>query len=107
MADQHPNVFGGVDPHPDTPHAAVIDPLGRHLADQAFPTTSSGYRALLEWLRSHGRVIAVGVEATGSFSTQLSRVLAAAGLTVFDVNQPDRRLRRQHGKSDPNDAYAA
>src|SRR3954454_1059353 len=107
MADQHPNVFGGVDTHSDTHHAAVIDPLGRHLDDQAFPTTSQGYRALLEWLRSHGQVAAVGVEGTGSYGTQLARVLTAAGLTVFDVNRPDRRLRRQHGKSDPVDAYAA
>lgn len=107
MTDQCPDVFGGVDTHSDTHHAAVIDPLGRHLADRAFPATSEGYRALLEWLSSHGRVIAVGVEGTGSYGTQLARVLTAASLTVLDVNRPDRRMRRQHGKSDPIDAYAA
>ncbi|MEU3620177.1 transposase [Streptomyces sp. NPDC006872] len=48
-----------------------------------------------------------GRQGTGSYGTQLARVLTAAGLTVFDVNRPDRRMRRQHGESDPIDAYAA
>ncbi|MGW8352078.1 IS110 family transposase, partial [Streptomyces wedmorensis] len=65
MADQHRDVFGGVDTHTDTHHAAVVDHLGRHLADAQFPTTSQGYHALLDWLRSHGTVRAVGVEGTG------------------------------------------
>jgi transposase len=107
MADQHPGVFGGVDTHADTHHAAVVDPIGRHLGDAQFPTTSDGYRALLAWLRSFGTVLAVGVEGTGSYGTQLARVLAAAGLQVFDINRPDRRMRRQLGKSDPVDACAA
>src|SRR4029453_13305617 len=29
------------------------------------------------------------------------------GLTVIEVDRPDRRARRAHGKSDPLDAYAA
>ncbi|MEV6055143.1 IS110 family transposase [Streptomyces sp. NPDC052107] len=107
MADQRPDVFGGVDTHADTHHAAAVDPIGRHLGDAQFPTTSDGYRALLAWLRSFGTVLAVGVEGTGSYGTQLARVLAASGLQVFDINRPDRRMRRQLGKSDPIDAYAA
>jgi transposase len=107
MTDQRQDVFGGVDTHTDTHHAAVVDHLGRHLADAQFPTTTEGYRALLDWLRSHGTVRAVGVEGTGSYGTQLARVLTAAGLTVFDINRPDRRIRHQQGKSDPIDAYAA
>jgi transposase len=107
MTEQRPEVFGGVDTHADTHHAAVVDPIGRHMADAQFPTTGDGYRALLAWLRSFGTVLAVGVEGTGSYGTQLARVLAAAGLQVFDINRPDRRMRRQVGKSDPIDAYAA
>jgi transposase len=107
MTDQRQDVFGGVDTHTDTHHAAVVDHLGRHLADAQFPTTTEGYRALLDWLRSHGTVRAVGVEGTGSYGTQLARVLTAASLTVFDINRPDRRIRHQQGKSDPIDAYAA
>lgn len=61
IADQRPDVLGGVDTHADTHHAAVVDPIGRHLGDAPFPTTSDGYRALLAWLRSFGTVLAVGV----------------------------------------------
>ncbi len=107
MTDQPRDVFGGVDTHTDTHHAAVVDALGRHLADAQFPTTSEGYHALLAWLHSPGTVSVVGVEGTGSYGTQLARVLTAAGLTVFDINRPDRRIRHRQGKSDPIDAYAA
>ncbi|MGW6263296.1 IS110 family transposase, partial [Streptomyces sp. NPDC055085] len=107
MTDQHPDVFAGVDTHTDTHHAAVVDPIGRHLGDAQFPTTSDGYRELLAWLHRFGTVLAVGVEGTGSYGTQLARVLAVAGLHVFDINRPDRRMRRRLGKSDPIDAYAA
>lgn len=34
-------------------------------------------------------------------------MLTAAGITVMDVDRPDRRTRRMKGKSDPIDAYAA
>lgn len=38
-----PEVFGGVDTHSLTHHAAVVDPLGRELADREFPATPAGY----------------------------------------------------------------
>ncbi|OBF71989.1 transposase [Mycobacterium sp. 852002-51759_SCH5129042] len=100
-------ITGGVDTHGLTHHAAVIDPVGRHLADREFPATSRGYRDLLVWLRSHGTVTKVGVEGTGAYGAELARVLAAAGVTVIDVDRPDRKTRRSQGKSDPIDAYAA
>jgi transposase len=107
MADQHPNVTGGVDTHGETHHAAVVDPIGRHLADKGFPATGAGYRDLLAWLRSHGTLEAVGVEGTGAYGAGLARHLTAAGVTVIEVDRPDRRTRRLRGKSDPIDAYAA
>lgn len=61
MAEQ-PAVVGGVDTHTDFHQAAVIDSVGRHLATAPFPTTPDGYRRLLEWLHSHGDLMAVGVE---------------------------------------------
>ncbi|KOV25358.1 transposase [Streptomyces sp. XY431] len=100
-------ITGGVDTHGLTHHAAVIDPLGRHLADREFPATVRGYRDLLDWMRSHGALSAVGVEGTGAYGAELARVLAAAGVTVVDVDRPDRKTRRMKGKSDPIDAYAA
>lgn len=107
MTDQQLDVIAGVDTHGETHHAAVIDPLGRHLADQEFPASGTGYRRLLSWLRGHGTVTAVGIEGTGAYGAELARVLARAGLRVIEVDRPDRKTRRLKGKSDPIDAYAA
>jgi transposase len=88
-------VFGGVDTHGQTHHAAVIDCVGRQLGDREFPATTSGYRDLLTWITSHGALAAVGVEGTGSYGAELARVLTAAGLTVVEVDRPDRKARTQ------------
>ncbi|MFF2820132.1 IS110 family transposase [Kitasatospora cineracea] len=106
MADEIA-VVGGVDTHTDFHQAAVIDSIGRHLATEAFPTDPAGYRRLLDWLRSHGDVMAVGVEGTGACGSELARYLRANQVVVVDVDRPDRRARRANGKSDPVDAYAA
>jgi transposase len=47
------------------------------------------------------------VEGTGAYGAALTRYLRTAGQAVFEVDRPDRTLRRQRGKSDPIDAYAA
>ena len=100
-------VTGGVDTHGQTHHAAVIDQVGRHLADREFPTTPAGYRALTRWLGDHGQLERVGVEGTGAYGAALARQLHAAGVPVVEVDRPDRKARRAKGKSDPLDAYAA
>lgn len=107
MADQPPVVTAGVDTHGHTHHAAVIDGLGRHLADAEFPATGKGYRQLLAWLVPFGTISAVGVEGTGAYGAELARYLAREGLRVVEVDRPDRKTRRMKGKSDPIDAYAA
>lgn len=107
MTHNGPQVTGGVDTHGLTHHAAVIDSVGRHLADREFPATIRGYRELLDWMCSHGTLVAVGVEGTGAYGAELARVLTAAGVTVVDVDRPDRKTRRMKGKSDPIDSYAA
>lgn len=107
MTHDGPEITGGVDTHGLTHHAAVIDPVGRHLADREFPATIRGYRDLLDWMRSHGTLAAVGVEGTGAYGAELARVLTAAGVTVVDVDRPDRKTRRTKGRSDPIDAHAA
>lgn len=100
-------IFGGVDTHGRTHHAAVIDELGRHLADREFPATTAGYRQLHAFLTAHGDLAAVGVEGTGAYGAELARHLAREGVSVIDVDRPDRKTRRMKGKSDPIDAYAA
>jgi transposase len=110
-------VVGGVDTHGQFHHAAVLDGVGRHLGDRQFPATATGYRDLVDWMHQHaastatanggGRLMAVGVEGTGAYGAELARVLTAAGITVIEVDRPDRKTRRFAGKSDPIDAYAA
>lgn len=107
MTDQPLDVTAGVDTHGETHHAAIIDPLGRYLADAEFDATGSGYQQLLAWLNSHGTITAIGVEGTGAYGAELARVLRDAGLSVVEVDRPDRKTRRMKGKSDPIDAYAA
>jgi len=100
-------IIGGVDTHGDRHHAAVVLMNGRRLADAGFPATAAGYVDLLAWMRSFGRLHAVGVEGTGSYGAGLARYLRTKAVTVVEVDRPDRRQRRTKGKSDPLDAYAA
>ncbi|PCC49044.1 IS110 family transposase, partial [Brevibacterium aurantiacum] len=44
---------------------------------------------------------------TGSYGAAVTRAVREAGITVFEVNRPNRFDRRLHGKSDPFDAYSA
>lgn len=100
-------IIGGVDTHCATHHAAVIDRNGRLLADAEFPATPAGYVSMLTWMRSKGTLSQVGVEGTGAYGAGLARCLHDHGVEVLEVPRPDRRLRRQRGKSDPIDAEAA
>ena len=101
------SVTGGVDTHGQTHHGAVLDHIGRQLGDQEFPATPSGYRALLQWMSGYGTLDQVGVEGTGTYGAALTRHLLEAQVRVVEVDRPDRKARRAHGKSDPLDAYSA
>lgn len=107
MLNTSTTVIGGVDTHAATHHAAAIDDQGRLLGSAEFAASDGGYTDLLRWLRSYGTVQSVGVEGTGAYGAGLARVLDENNVTVIEVPRPDRRLRRQHGKSDPIDAEAA
>jgi transposase len=100
-------IIGGVDTHAATHHAAVIDSAGRILADAQFPASPHGYASMLTWMRSHGTLGRVGVEGTGAYGAGLARYLHEQQVEVLEVPRPDRRIRRQRGKSDPIDAEAA
>lgn len=97
----------GVDTHADFHVAAVIDPLGRHLGHASFDTTVAGFKALLAWANGIGPVALAGVEGTGAYGAGLARFLTDENVTVVEVDRPDRKTRRDQGKSDPIDAYAA
>jgi transposase len=100
-------VTGGVDTHLDVHVAAALDPVGALVGTASFATTPTGYRSLLGWLESFGPLIKVGIEGTGSYGAGLSRFLANAGISVVEVNRPNREERRRSGKSDPLDAIEA
>lgn len=97
----------GVDTHTATHCAAVVDKQGCLLGCHQFAASTNGYRQLLGWARGFGRVEAVGVEGTGAYGAGLARYLIAERVVVLEVPRPDRRLRRNRGKSDPVDAEAA
>lgn len=110
MLDTKPvehEVTGGVDTHADTHTVAAVDRLGRLVGHATFPATRPGYQELLAWLSGHGQIVAVGIEGTGSYGAGLARHLRANGIDLVEVDRPDRRARRRHGKSDPADAIAA
>jgi transposase len=107
MASTGVDVFGGVDTHGRTHHAAAVDGAGRLLGDAEFPATATGYQQLRTWLSAFGRLIKVGVEGTGTYGAGLARYLADHGVEVVEVDRPDRKTRRRQGKSDPIDAIAA
>ncbi|HEY0508561.1 MAG TPA: IS110 family transposase [Blastococcus sp.] len=97
----------GVDTHQLTHHVAVIDTARNRIADREFPATTAGYRELVGYVSSLGRVRAYGVESTGSYGAGLTRHLLSAGVEVYEVNRPEKSTRAKAGKSDPIDAYSA
>jgi len=100
-------VFAGVDTHKELHVAAVIDSGETVLGTRSFSTTRAGYRALLAWIIEFGQLARIGVEGTGSYGAGLTRHLAQAGITVLEVDRPDRSDRRRKGKDDDLDAINA
>lgn len=100
-------VFAGIDTHSQFHHLALIDGDGHHITDQAFPTTLAGYQNLQDVLAAHPGLAGIGIEGTSSYGAAITHLLHAAGHRIVEVNRPDRRQRRQHGKSDPADAVNA
>jgi transposase len=83
----------------------LLDGLGGNLAEQFVPATAEGFAHLLTVATSHvgphGRLIAFGVEGTGSYGIGLAPFLRRQGHQVREVNRPPRKgERRLTGKSD-------
>lgn len=97
----------GVDTHKYVHVAVALDELGTVLADTAMPADRSGYERLLEWATDQGRILAFGIEGTGSYGAGLASLLRRRGQAVIEVMRPDRRERRLNGKSDLLDALNA
>ena len=100
-------IIGGVDTHQDLHAAAIVSTDGAVLGSAPFSTTRAGYRAMLRWFLSHGELLRVGVESTGTYGAGITRHLALSGVPVLEVTGPDRANRRARGKDDTLDAIAA
>ena len=100
-------VVVGVDTHKDVHVAAALDGNGRLLGYRRVATTERGYSELHRWALGMAPVVRYGVEGTGSYGAGLSRYLRAHGGSVVEIRGPNRKLRRDRGKSDTIDAEAA
>lgn len=97
----------GVDTHKDIHVAAVMDAVGGVLATISISTDTSDYARLLDWARSFGTILAFGIEGTGSYGASLTAYLRNRDLRVVEAGRPNRRDRRNRGKSDTLDAENA
>ena len=100
-------VIVGVDTHLEQHTAVAINGLGQVLDTIEIPTTVQGFKALVRWARALGRFSRAGVEGCGAYGASLTRHLRVEGITVIEVDRPNRQRRRRRGKSDPTDAEAA
>jgi transposase len=100
-------VVGGVDPHADTIHVAVLTAVGKVVGDAEFTASAAGYAEAIRFLLGQGVVERVGVEGAASYGAGITRALTAAGIAVVEVDRPTRSARRRAGKSDRIDAYHA
>ena len=100
-------VIVGVDTHKHVHVAVAIGVDGQLLGEFRIPVDSTGYRELDHWAQTLGRLVAFGIEDTGSYGVGLASYLRRQGRRVVEVNRGDRRARRANGKSDTLDAELA
>jgi transposase len=99
----------GVDTHRDTHEVEIALPTGTPIGIRKISNDNSGFAELLAWIgdRAPGPRVVVSIEGTRSFGIGVARAVTAAGLTVIECEQPNRKARRGKGKSDPIDAHLA
>jgi transposase len=103
----HQGIIVGVDTHLDIHVAVAIDTSGRTLGTTSVPSDTGGYVKLLRWAQEIGSLDRFGIEGTGTYGSGLAKYLAQHGVTVIEVDRPDRSARRCKGKTDAVDAEIA
>ncbi len=101
------NLTLGVDTHLDNHVAVLVNNIGQVIDTQEFTVNLKGYSQLYKWCKSFGAVNQAGLEGTGTYGAGLCKFLQEKQITVFEVNRPNRAVRRLRGKSDPTDAENA
>ena len=101
------NIIIGVDTHKSNHIAVAINTQGARLGSTTIPTNQQGYCDLENWAAGFGKIMAFGIEGSGSYGAGLSRNLLAKGYVVLDVMRPNRQIRYLQGKSDSLDAEGA
>lgn len=101
------NLTLGVDTHLDNHVAVLVNSIGQVVDTQEFIVNSGGYEQLYKWCKSFGTVQQAGIEGTGTYGAGLCKFLQQKQIKVFEVNRPNRAMRRLRGKSDPTDAESA
>ena len=76
IADTGSLVTGGVNTHAEVHVARDGRPDRPGTGDQGVPGYRRGYAAALAWMRSHGQLVKVGVEGTGSYGAGLGGTVA-------------------------------
>jgi transposase len=105
--NSHPVVIG-VYTYKDTHAAVAINNLGARLDGHLVPATLEGYEQLLNWAKTWGQLVTLGVEGTGSYGSGLTRFLHRQGLKVVEVSRLYHRGQwRLQGKNDLLDTEAA
>lgn len=97
----------GVDTHKHFHVAVALSEQGARLGELTVAADPGGYEQLLDWARSLGMPWCFGVEGCGSYGQGLVSYLRRHDQRVVEAGRPDRRERRERGKSDPIDAENA
>ena len=97
----------GVDTHLDIHVAVLLDTVGKVIDKREFQVSAQGYQELYKWTESFGYVNKAGLEGTGTYGAGLCKYLQDKGITVYEVNRPNRVKRHLVGKSDATDAENA
>jgi transposase len=102
-----PKVTIGVDTHKHIHVAVALSETAQRLGDVTVAADRGGYEKFLTWARSFGDPWCFGVEDCGSYGQGLVGYLRRHDQRVAEARRPDRRDRRERGKSDPIDAENA
>ena len=93
----------GIDTHSKTHTLAIISAVtGAEIANETFPSTSTGMKRALGWIsrRSTGdksRVL-LSMEGTGSYGAKFRQLATESDYRVIEAPFPERRIGRKRGK---------